>query len=230
MSKNKNMKERISALADGELSDFETRRILTEISSNPEFRDFWQSIHLTKQALEEPNSEFLDSDISESLYSKLRTRSPNQTKQVKKPLFPEYQFYLASFIGCIGVIIYSLIPQSAATFSDLASQKINQVIDSPEAIQVLNDSVSGMDAILQDYESNNFGTLANYKFTNSGETFKVSLYPIEEINKIRLNEATKISYIKSKTGVYVLSVSGNISTDKKNQILQKANFFADKLK
>jgi hypothetical protein len=230
MSKNKNMKERISALADGELSDFEIRRILTEISSNPEYRDFWQSIHLTKQALKEPNSEFLDSDISESLYSKLGTRSPNQTKQVKKRLFPQYQFYLASFIGCIGVIIYSLIPRSTATFSDLASQKINQVIDSPEAIQVLNDSVSGMDAILQDYESNNFGTLANYKFTNSGETFKVSLYPIEEINKIRLNEATKISYIKSKTGVYVLSVSGNISTDKKNQILQKANFFADKLK
>ena len=34
MSDNKNMKEKISALADGELSDFETRRILTEISSN----------------------------------------------------------------------------------------------------------------------------------------------------------------------------------------------------
>ena len=49
MNNNKNMKEKISALADGELSDFETRRILTEISSNPEYREFWQSIHQTKQ-------------------------------------------------------------------------------------------------------------------------------------------------------------------------------------
>ena len=40
MSDNKNMKEKISALADGELSDFETRRILAEISSNHQYRDF----------------------------------------------------------------------------------------------------------------------------------------------------------------------------------------------
>ena len=230
MNNNKNMKEKISALADGELSDFETRRILTEISSNPEYREFWRSIHQTKQALEKPSSEFLDSDITESLYSKLGKRRPNQTKQIKNNLFPQYQFYLASLIGCFGVIIFSLMPQSTESFSDLASQKINQAIDSPQAIQVLNDSVSGMDVILQGFESNNLGTLANYKFSNSGETFKVSLYPIKEINKIGLNEATKISYIESKTGVYVLSVSGNISTDQKNQILQKANFFADKLK
>ena len=230
MNNNKNMKEKISALADGELSDFETRRILTEISSNPEYREFWRSIHQTKQALEKPSSEFLDSDITESLYSKLGKRRPNQTKQIKNNLFPQYQFYLASLIGCFGVIIFSLMPQSTESFSDLASQKINQAIDSPQAIQVLNDSVSGMNVILQGFESNNQGTLANYKFSNSGETFKVSLYPIKEINKIGLNEATKISYIKSKNGVYVLSVSGNISTDQKNQILQKANFFADKLK
>ena len=230
MNNNKNMKEKISALADGELSDFETRRILTEISSNPEYREFWRSIHQTKQALEKPSSEFLDSDITESLYSKLGKRRPNQTKQIKNNLFPQYQFYLASLIGCFGVIIFSLMPQSTESFSDLASQKINQAIDSPQAIQVLNDSVSGMDVILQGFESNHLGTLANYKFSNSGETFKVSLYPIKEINKIGLNEATKISYIESKTGVYVLSVSGNISTDQKNQILQKANFFADKLK
>ena len=33
MIENKIMKEKISALADGELSDFETRRILSEIST-----------------------------------------------------------------------------------------------------------------------------------------------------------------------------------------------------
>ena len=45
MIKNNIMKEKISALADGELSDFETRRILSEISSNPEYREFWKNIH-----------------------------------------------------------------------------------------------------------------------------------------------------------------------------------------
>ena len=44
-----------------------------------------------------------------------------------------------------------------------------------------------------------------------------------------IQEATKISYIQSVKGIYVVSVSGNISADKKNQILQKVNLFADKL-
>tara|TARA_Y100000766_G_C18913300_1_gene609551 strand:- start:1481 stop:2173 length:693 start_codon:yes stop_codon:yes gene_type:complete len=230
MSDNKNMKEKISALADGELSDFETRRILAEISSNPQYRDFWRSIQQTKFLLEESDAEFLDSDISEQLYSKLGKRIPVKKEQLNKPSLSKFQFYAASFVGFFGVIIYSIIPQSTETFSDFASQKINQAIASPQAMEVLNNSVSGMNVTLQDFESNNLGTLANYRIINSGETFKVSLYPIQEINKMGINEAAKISYIKSKTGVYVVSVSGNISTDKKNQILQKANFFAEKLK
>ena len=51
----------------------------------------------------------------------------------------------------------------------------------------------------------------------------------KEVNKIGIGEATRISYIKSKNGTYVVSVSGNISTEKKNQILQNANFFAEKI-
>ena len=82
---------------------------------------------------------------------------------------------------------------------------------------------------LQDYKSNQEGTLASYRLPSSGEMFKVSLYPIQEVNKMDIQEATKISYIQSDKGIYVVSVSGNISTDKKNQILQKVNLFADKL-
>ena len=82
MSDNKNMKEKISALADGELSDFETRRILTEISSNPQYRDFWRSIQQTKHSLKESDAEFLDSDISQQLYSKLGKRRPIKKEQL----------------------------------------------------------------------------------------------------------------------------------------------------
>ena len=83
--------------------------------------------------------------------------------------------------------------------------------------------------ILQDFKSNQRGTLANYRVPNSNKTFKVSLYPIKEVNKIGAGEATRISYIKSKDGIYVVSVSGNISAERKNQILQNANFFAEKI-
>lgn len=127
-------------------------------------------------------------------------------------------------------MVYSLTPQSDSTFSEKASKIIVEAIDSPQALEVLNSSVSGLNVTLQDFQSNPQGTMANYMMSDSQETFRVSLYPIEEINKIKINEATKISYLKSKDGIYVVSVSGNLSTDKKNQILRQANFFADKLK
>ena len=58
------------------------------------------------------------------------------------------------------------------------------------------------------------------------EYFKLSLYPLKEINKIDIQEATKISYIKRNGKVFVVSVSGNLSAEKKNLILQKANLSA----
>ena len=225
-----NMKEKISALADGELSDFETRRLLEEISSDPEYREFWKNIQLTKSALDKEDINFLGKDLSEEISIKLQNTMPFKKEKTARPFLSQASYIAASFVGFFAVLVYSLIPQSESTFSEQASQKIVQAIDSPQALEVLNSSVSGLNVTLQDFQSNHQGTLANYKISNSEETFRVSLYPIEEINKIGITEATKISYLKSKDGIYVVSVSGNLSTDKKNQILRQANFFADKLK
>ena len=74
MINNKIMKEKISALADGELSDFEIRRILSEISSNPEYREFWKNIHQGKEILKNEESEFLDIDISKRVSFGRRSR------------------------------------------------------------------------------------------------------------------------------------------------------------
>jgi hypothetical protein len=228
MIENKIMKEKISALADGELSDFETRRILCEISSNPEYREFWKNIHQSKEALKSEESEFFDIDISNRVSLGLDKVQPKSSEQTKKHKYPQASYIAVSIFGFCAVIIYSLIPPSVESFSDIASQRIVDAIDSPQAIEVLNSSVSGL-GILQDFKSNQKGTLANYRVPNSSKTFKVSLYPIKEINKIGIGEATRISYIKSKNGTYVVSVSGNISAEKKNQILQNAIFFAEKI-
>ena len=228
MNENKIMKEKISALADGELSDFETRRILSEISSNPEYRDFWKTIHQGREALFNEESEFLDIDISERVSFGLDKIQQNDLKEIQKDKYPLASYIAASLIGFCSVITYFLIPTSTESFTDIATQRIEDAIDSPQAIEVLNNSVSEL-GILQDFKSNSNGTLANYRVPNSSKTFKVSLYPIKEVNKIGIGEATRISYIKSKNGIYMVSVSGNISTEKKNQILQNANFFAEKI-
>ena len=228
MIENKIMKEKISALADGELSDFETRRVLSEISSNPEYKEFWKNVHQGKEALKNEESEFFDIDISNRVSFGLDKVQPKFTEQIKKHKYPQASHIAASIFGFCAVIIYYLSPSSVESFPDIASQRIVDAIDSPQAIQVLNNSVSDF-GILQDFKSNQRGVLANYRVPNSNKTFKVSLYPIKEVNKMGVGEATRISYIKSNNGIYVVSVSGNISAEKKNQILQNANFFAEKI-
>jgi len=225
---NKIMKEKISALADGELSDFETRRILSEISSNPEYREFWKNIHQGKEALRNEELEFLDIDISSRVSFGLDKVQPKDPEYTKKHKYPQASYIAASIFGFCAVIIYFLTPSSYESFSDIASQRIVDAIDSPQAIEVLNSSVSEL-GILQDFKSNQKGTLAYYRVPNSNKTFKVSLYPIKEVNKIDAGEATRISYINSKDGIYVVSVSGNISAERKNQILKNANFLAEKI-
>jgi sigma-E factor negative regulatory protein RseA len=88
MNENKIMKEKISALADGELSDFETRRILSEISSNPEYREFWKIIHQSKEALGSEEAQFIDIDISKRIslgLDKIQLEGLEQNKKLNYP-------------------------------------------------------------------------------------------------------------------------------------------------
>ena len=131
MIKNKIMKEKISALADGELSDFETRRILSEISSNPEYREFWKNIHQGKEALENEESEFLDIDISNRVSFGLDKVQPKFSEQNKKHKYPQASYIAASIFGFCAVIIYYLSPSSVESFPDIASQRICLLYTSP---------------------------------------------------------------------------------------------------
>ena len=117
MIENKIMKEKISALADGELSDFETRRILSEISSNPEYREFWKNIHQGKEALRNEELEFLDIDISSRVSFGLDKVQPKDPEYTKKHKYPQASYIAASIFGFCAVIIYSLIPPSIQSVS-----------------------------------------------------------------------------------------------------------------
>ena len=221
------MKEKISALADGELSDFETRRVLDEISANPEYKEFWRNIQISKEVLTE-DGPFVSTNLSDDLELLLgKTQPRNFESKIKFPYFHK-QYVVASFLGFFAAITYFLIPQNEVSFNEQASERLALAIESPETIQVLNSAVSELNVELQNIQSNSFGTFASYLVPDSGETFKVSLYPLEEINKIDFREASKISYIRSKDGIYVISISGSLSADKKNKIFQRANYLLTK--
>ena len=98
MNDNKIMKEKISALADGELSDFETRRILSELSSNSEYREFWRNIHKAKEALKDDKEIFLDVDISSKISSSLNKIRSQPSRQTRELDYTQVSYLTASFV------------------------------------------------------------------------------------------------------------------------------------
>ena len=208
MNYNKVMREKMSALDDGELSEFDTRRILSEIKHNPAYREFCRNIHLVRDLFDESEDILYERDISTNLRSRLRDDISIETNETEERLSKKKNYLMVSLASFVAVVTFSFFSSEEVTFADIASQKIDTAINSPEAMNVLNNSVSDLNVVLQNVETNNRGTLANYKMMNSGETFKLSLYPLKEINKIDIQEATKISYIKRNEKVSVASVSG----------------------
>ena len=233
MSISKGIKEKISALSDGELSDFETRRVLDEIKNNPELREYWRTLQVSKRAFQNESLIFEGSDIS-MVVSRELGKSVNSDPISKESFFSRQKNYIGLAIAsCLVVLIYNSqeFNTKPDSYPELASKRISQAIDSPEAIEVLKNSISGLNAELQTIQSDTSGSLeANYFLPSTGKTFNVSLSPIEFSPDLSSREASRIAYIKTKEGVYIFSVSGNITAEKKLEILQNANFFTENLR
>ena len=68
---NKAIKERISALLDGELSEFETRRVIEEIKDDPHLKQYWSSLVAVREGFKEETLSFIKSDISRDIANEL---------------------------------------------------------------------------------------------------------------------------------------------------------------
>tara|TARA_Y100001970_G_C14036814_1_gene751557 strand:+ start:220 stop:924 length:705 start_codon:yes stop_codon:yes gene_type:complete len=229
MTISKGIKEKISALSDGELSDFETRRVLEEINSNPELREYWKKLQISKRAFQNESLAFEGSDISLEVTRGLGRSVTRQSILQESFLVKQKNYIGLAVASCFLVLVYNYqdFNFSQDSFSELASQRISEAIASPQAIEVLSKSISGLNAELQTIQSDTRGSLrANYLLPSTGKTFNVSLSPIESPLGLSSKEASRIAYLRTKDGVYIISVSGNISAEKKLEILQNANFFA----
>jgi len=64
------MKQKISILMDGELSEDEAEMLLGKIQHNPDARKDWMNYHLIGDVLRQP--EFVHNDISSAIFSRLK--------------------------------------------------------------------------------------------------------------------------------------------------------------
>ena len=139
---NEAIKERISALVDGELSEFELRRVLEEIEANPELRNYWMRLQITKSGLKDQSLGFLDMDISKRVAVEL---GENTGETEKSYPINKTQLYLASAVTAGLVLVVSgvfnfseenLSPEEL--FASETSQQIASAATSPQAMQVLS--------------------------------------------------------------------------------------------
>ena len=216
MTISKGIKEKISALSDGELSDFETRRVLEEIKNNPELREYWRTIQVSKSAFQNDSIVFEGLDISMAVSRELG-KSFSSDSVSKDSFFSQSKNYIGLAVAsCLLVLIYNFqeFNTKSDSYPELASKRISQAIASPEAIEVLQNSISGLNAELQTIQSDTRGSLeANYFLPSTGKTFNVSLSPINSSPDLSSREASRIAYVRTKEGVYIFSVSGNITAE-----------------
>lgn len=228
---NEGIKERISALVDGELSEFEARRVLEEIETSPELRDYWKRLQITKMGLNDDSLGYIKTDIADRIAKELG----QYASEPKGQALPN-KTYLSLTVGASACLVMAiafvgldslnetLSPEEL--FASEANKKIADAIATPQAMQVLDKATKGMNVTLQGVNSSNNGQVhANYRLPSNGKTFKVSLIPastaLPELNK---NQAPRLSYLKTKNGVFIISVTGDISSKQKSQILRNANF------
>ena len=137
---NENIKEKISALADGELSEFEVRRVLDEIEKEPDLRNYWDLLQITRRSLINEDLGNIGIDISGRVRRELSGIKPHAVKNYSS--YPRYKSYLAATAGLALVfgINFVITPSYTDTdsFSDEASQTIANAIASPEALEKAN--------------------------------------------------------------------------------------------
>tara|TARA_B100000029_G_scaffold470682_1_gene509700 strand:+ start:841 stop:1548 length:708 start_codon:yes stop_codon:yes gene_type:complete len=228
---NEAIKERISALVDGELSEFEARRVLDEVESNPELRDYWVRLQLLKSGLTDESLGFLNSDISTRVSRELGRKPRELQKHSLKKTSSRFFISVASSFSLVFIISLGFLVNidnvitPDEIFAMETSEQIKEAIYSPEALEVLDNAFSGMSVSLEKLGSGNNGQLyANYKIPADGKKFRVSLVPISLYSDIAYSGASKLSYIETNRGTYIVSVSGDISPERKSKILRNVNF------
>ena len=98
------IEHRLSALLDGETSEFETRRLVEEINKNPEIKNLWIRMNKTKSLLT-AEIDFSPRNIASSVMEELDASNIKQVKFSKDKKSKQLKYYGFAF----GVLLLSLI-------------------------------------------------------------------------------------------------------------------------
>ena len=128
------LSEALSALKDGEISEFELRRLLKEIDSQPELRKEWANHHALSAVLRRDNP-VRYADISRQVSDAIANEKPEAAKGAWKKLLQ--QFAAAASVAAVTLVAVQLIPDqgSAIQVADSADKGESNIYQDEPMVQ-----------------------------------------------------------------------------------------------
>ncbi len=199
------IEHRLSALLDGETSEFETRRLIEEINRSPEIKNLWIRMNKTKSLLL-AEIDFSPRNISSKVMEELDFSSNKQIKFSKDKKSKQLKYYGFAFgvLLSLGLVFQPLMIQEKESF------KPTSVIP---ALSIGNTPVSSNESYLEEIGNNLKGSLkkiefiedgdiiANYVENDSNRSFKLRVL----FRDLSIEDRIKLS----STGITVHSLANN---------------------
>ena len=155
------IEHRLSALLDGETSEFETRRLIEEINRRPEIKNLWIRMNKTKSLLT-AEIDFSPRNISSTVIEELGSSSIKQIKFSKDEKSKQLKYYGFAFgvLLSLGLVFQPLMIQEKEPF------KSTSVIP---ALSIGNTPVSSNESYLEEIGNNLKGSLKKIEFIEDGD-------------------------------------------------------------
>ena len=155
------IEHRLSALLDGETSEFETRRLIEEINRNPEIKNLWIRMNRTKSLLT-AEIDFSSRNIASTVMEELNSSDIRQIKFLKDGKTKQLKYYGFAF----GVLLsFSLVFQPFL-IEEKESFKSTSAIP---ALSIGSIPVSSNESYLKEIGNNMKGSLKKIEFMEEGD-------------------------------------------------------------
>ena len=151
------LEQKLSLLMDGEITPFETKRLVDEIHANPNFKSLWQRMNKHKAAM---HGELLDHnlDLSPKIMSQINNFSPKNSKKIK--IWSNFDFFSITYmkVCCYLIGFFFILSLPLLNLPSLTSNTAS----SNQNILPFNN-----EALLVDLGSNFNGSLKDFRITSS---------------------------------------------------------------
>ncbi|MFL2779491.1 MAG: hypothetical protein ACJ0HI_00330 [Gammaproteobacteria bacterium] len=151
------LEQKLSLLMDGEITPFETKRLVDEIHANPNFKSLWQRMNKHKAAM---HGELLDHnlDLSPKIMSQINNFSPKNSKKIKT--WSNFDFFSMTYmkVCCYLIGFFFILSLPLLNLPSLTSNTAS----SNQNILPFNN-----EALLVDLGSNFNGSLKDFRITSS---------------------------------------------------------------